>query len=173
MNDARPMTFTATDLPFAVNNEARRQNTMEFIAIIFGLLLCRRMGLSHFHYDLHGDSKSSLVWAKNSRVNSIIARRCNINFTTLSMHLDSQVATTQHKPGKLNTVFDGLSRHKTASEVGLDDSQMYDADSDRTIIELLHLCDPEYLIDTIDSHITLLCRYQKLLSPDPVLTVVK
>ena len=34
------ITFAAVDLPFDVNNEARRQNTMEFIAIIFGLLLC-------------------------------------------------------------------------------------------------------------------------------------
>ena len=32
------LTFAAVDLPFAVNNEAKRQNTMEFLAIIFGLL---------------------------------------------------------------------------------------------------------------------------------------
>jgi len=173
IDDDRLVTFAATDLPFVVNNEARRQNTMEFIAIVFGLLLCWRIGIAHFHYDLHGDSKSSLAWAKNSRVNSIIARRSNIVFTTLSMHLDSHVATTQHIPGKLNTVFDGLSRHKTASEVGLDDCLMYDADSDRVIIEFLQLCDPDYLIDTLNSHITLLCRCQTLLSPAPVLTVVK
>ena len=33
------LTFAAADLPFAVNNEAERQNTMELFAIIFGLLL--------------------------------------------------------------------------------------------------------------------------------------
>ena len=78
MDDDRLVNFAATDLPFAVNNEARRQNTMEFIAIVFSLLLCWRMGLAHFLYDLHGDS---------------------LVFTTLSMHLDSHVATTQHIPG--------------------------------------------------------------------------
>ena len=93
------LTFAAVDLPFQVNNEARRQNTMEFIAIVFGLLLCWCLGLSSFHYDLHGDSMSSLEWAKQSRVNSIIARRSNIVFTTLLVHLDAHVATTQHVPG--------------------------------------------------------------------------
>ena len=102
------VTFSAVNLPFMVNDEARRQNTMEFIAIVFGLLLCWRAGITSFSYDLHGDSMSSLAWAKNSRVNSIIARRSNIAFTTLSMHLDSHVVTTQHVPGHLNTVFCGL-----------------------------------------------------------------
>jgi hypothetical protein len=105
MSDDSLVTFAAVDLLFAVNDEARRQNTMEFIAIVFGLLLCWQSQLTHFHYDLHGDSVSSLAWARKSRVNSVIARRSNIVFTTLSMHLDSHVATTQHVPGKLNTVF--------------------------------------------------------------------
>jgi hypothetical protein len=40
MSDDSLVTFAAVDLLFAVNDEARRQNTMEFIAIVFGLLLC-------------------------------------------------------------------------------------------------------------------------------------
>ena len=53
------VTFSAVDLPFRVNDEARRQNTMEFIAIVFGLLLCWRGRLTNFSYNLHGDSMSS------------------------------------------------------------------------------------------------------------------
>ena len=67
--------IAAVDLPFAVNSEARRQNTMKFLAIIFGLLLCWRITKSDFYYNLHGDSMSSLAWAENGRVNSTLARR--------------------------------------------------------------------------------------------------
>ena len=158
------VTFSAVNLPFKVNDEACRQNTMEFIAIVFGLLLCWRAQLTNFSYDLHGDSMSSLAWAKSSRVNSIIARRSNIVFTTLSMHLDSHVATTQHVPGHLNVVFDGLSRNKTPTEVGLDNSKLYSAATDSALIQFLQLCDPDDPLDSIDSHIALLCRCQELLS---------
>ena len=37
-DDDKLLVFAAVDLPFAVNSEAKRQNTMEFLAIIFGLL---------------------------------------------------------------------------------------------------------------------------------------
>jgi hypothetical protein len=30
------LTFAALQLPFEVNNESKRQNTMEFVAVIFG-----------------------------------------------------------------------------------------------------------------------------------------
>jgi hypothetical protein len=52
------LTFAAVDLSFNVTNEARRQNTMEFLAIVLGLLLCWRWRLSNFQYNLHGDSMS-------------------------------------------------------------------------------------------------------------------
>ena len=32
------LTFAALQLPVEVNNESKRQNTMEFVAVIFGLL---------------------------------------------------------------------------------------------------------------------------------------
>ena len=80
-------------------------------AIIFELLLCWRLGITKFHYNLHGDSMSSLAWVKANRVNSSLARRENIVFTTLSMHLDANVAVTTHIPGILIVVFDGLSRN--------------------------------------------------------------
>ena len=108
-DDDELLVFAAVYLPFAVNSEAKRQNTMEFLAIIFGLLLCWRTTKSDFYYNLHGDSMSSLAWAENDRVNSTLARRGNIVFTTLSMHLGATVAVATRIPGKLNIIYDGLS----------------------------------------------------------------
>jgi len=36
--DSRLLTYAALQLPFAVTNESKRQNTIELVAIIFGLL---------------------------------------------------------------------------------------------------------------------------------------
>ena len=155
--------FAAVDLPFAVNNEAKRQNTMEFLAIVFGLLLCWRSHKSDFRYNLHGDSMSSLAWASKDRVNSKLARRGNIVYTMLSMHLGAQVAVTTHIPGKLNIIFDGLSRLLSPADVGLDIAFEYNAHDDVALLQFLQLCDPDAPIDTVDEHIHVLTSCQQLL----------
>ena len=157
------LVFAAVDLPFAVNSEARRQNTMKFLAIIFGLLLCWRTTKSDFYYNLHGDSMSSLAWAENGRVNSTLARRGNIVFTTLSMHLGATVAVATHIPGKLNKRHIYLSRLLTSSELGLDISLEYNASTDEQMLSFLQLCDPDAALDTIESHVNLLRTCQHLL----------
>jgi hypothetical protein len=136
---------------------------MEFLAIIFGLLLCWRTQKSNFSYNLHGDSMSSLAWAENDRVNSALARRGNIVYTTLSMYLDATVAVTTHIPGQLNIIYDGLSRLLTPSELGLDCSLEYNASNDESMLEFLHLCDPDAALHTIESHMNLLSSCQHLL----------
>jgi hypothetical protein len=45
--------FTALQMPFALTNESKRQNTMEFVAVVLGLLLAWRANLRNFHYLLH------------------------------------------------------------------------------------------------------------------------
>jgi hypothetical protein len=156
------ITFAAIDLPFVVNNEARRQNTMEFIAIVFGLLLCWKSKLINFHYNLH--SMSSLAWAQADRVNSILARRSNIVYTTLSMHLNAQVAVATHIPGKLNVIYDGLSRNILPADLGLDATKEYRANQDPSIITFLRLCDPEEPLTDITAHTTLLKTCHQLLA---------
>ena len=158
------LTFAAVDLPFAVNNEARRQSTIEFIAIIFGLLPCWRHGLTNFHYNLHGDNMSSLVWAQANRVNSSLARRKNIVLTTLSMHLDANVAVATHIPGVLNVVFDGLSRNVSPSDLGLDVSEEFNAANDASMLSFLRLCDPVDPIDDITAHTNLFQTCTSLLA---------
>jgi hypothetical protein len=58
-----------------------RDKTMEFVAVVLGLLLAWRSKSNNFHYLLHDDSPSSLAWAKSDRVNSLMARGANIVFT--------------------------------------------------------------------------------------------
>jgi len=148
--------YASLELPFQVTNESKRQNTMEFIAVILGLLLAWRSSLHNFTYNLHGDSVSSLAWAKADRVNSTIARQANIVFTTISVHLNAAVADTIHIPGSLNVIFDGLSRGLTPSELGLDQSRAYPADSDDALIQFISLCDPTAKLTDIHSHTDLL-----------------
>jgi len=159
------LSYVALALPFVVSNESRRQNTMEFIAIVFGFLLCWRLNFTRFHYDLHGDCMSSLAWANGDRTNSILARRSNIVFTTLSVHLDCQVATIEHVPGKLNIIMDGLSRDVDPSSLGLDPALQYDAAQDKSIIQFLRFCDPDTPLADIHDHTALMNECNALLRP--------
>ena len=158
------ITYAAMTLPFDVTNESKRQNTMEFIAVVLGLLLAWRASLHNFTYNLHGDSISSLAWAKADRVNSTLARPANIIFTTASVHLQATVAETVHIPGKLNVIFDGLSRGLTSQELGLNESLMYPVTTDATINEFIILCDPSTVLTDMRSHTNLLHRCTSLLT---------
>jgi hypothetical protein len=158
------VTYTALQIPFHVTNESKRQNTMEFLAVILGLLLAWRSNIRHFHYQLHGDSISSLAWAKADRVNSTLARRANIVFTTISIHLNATVADTVHVPGKLNVIFDGLSRGLSPLELGLDPTLCYNTTTDAAILTLIMLCDPSHDLTDMSSHTELLRRCTSVLT---------
>jgi hypothetical protein len=119
---------------------------MEFLAVILGLLLAWRSNVRNFHYQLHGDSISSLAWAKADRVNSTLARRANIVFTTITVHV----------PGTLNAIFDGLSSGLSPVELGLDPTLCYNTATDAGIIQLIMLCDPSLELTNMSSHTDLL-----------------
>ncbi len=142
MPNNRLVIYTALQLPFSVDNDSSNQNTMEFTAVVLGLLLAWRTKLSDFHYDLHGDNRSSLAWAKSDRVNSVLVRKANIIFTTISMHLNANLAEAEHIPGVLNTMFDGLSRGVSPQELHLDPLLMYNATADDAMIQLVRFCNP-------------------------------
>ena len=164
MTDSSLVAFTAFEIPFAVTNESKRQNTMEFLAVILGLLIAWRCNVRNFHYQLHGDSISSLAWAKADRVNSTLARRANIVFTTISIHLEATIADTLHVPGKMNVIFDGLSRGLSPLELGLDTTLQYDSAMDEGIVQLIMLCDPSRELTDMTSHTELLRQCTLLLT---------
>ena len=122
-----------------------------------------RTNLTAFYYDLHGDNMSSLAWARSDRTNSILARRANIIFTTVSMHVHAQLVTTEHIPGSMNTTFDGLSRNVSPAELGLDPTLMYPAASDSAITEFIQLCNPAIPLTDMLSHTSLLKQCYQLL----------
>ena len=144
----------ALQLPFTVDNDSSNQNTMEFTAVV---------KLSNFHYDLHGDNRSSLAWAKSDRVNSLLARRANIIFTTISMHLNANLAKAEHVPGVLNTVFDGLYCNVSPHDLGLDPLLMYHATADDAMLQLVQLCNPSDQLSDMMSHTALLQQCTNLL----------
>ncbi len=157
------LTYSALELPFQVTNESKRQNTMEFVAVVFGLLIAWRLRLTNFSYTLHGDNMSSLAWAQADRVNSTLARRANIVFTTISMHINASLSDTQHIPGIMNVLFDGLSRHISPTELGLDPTLMFNAADDVSILRFVQLCDPALELSDIQSHHDLLHQCTMLL----------
>ena len=159
----RLVIYTALQLPFTVDNDSSNQNTIEFTAVVLSLLLAWRAKMSNFHYDLHGDNKSSLAWAKLNRVNSVLARKANIIFTTISMHLNANLAEAEHVPGVLNTVFDGLPRNVSPQKLGLDPLLMYNAAADDAIVQLVQLCNPAEQLSDMTSHTALLQHCTSLL----------
>lgn len=145
--------FTATPLPFAVSADSSRQNTCEYLAVLLGLALAAQRGLRQFSYTLYGDSVSSLAWVTADRVASDVARRANLALVVLSVHLDAHVASTIHVPGVLNTVYDGLSRGRSAAEVGLDPALQQQLTADNPAVQILRLCDPAVPITTAPEHL--------------------
>jgi hypothetical protein len=111
--------FTALPLPFPLTSEAKKQNTFEYGAVVLGLLVCHILGLRHRSCELHGDSISSLTWSLRDRADSILARRTNIGCTIAAAHIDMTFTSTVHVPGKVNVIWDGMSRGKSAGVVGL------------------------------------------------------
>ena len=79
------------------------------------------------------------------------------------MHLNATITDTEHIPGKLNVIFDGLSRNVSPQQLGLDPTLMYPAASDTAVIQFIALCDPEQPLSDITSHTQLLQQCQTLL----------
>ena len=121
-------------------------------AIIFELLLCWRLGITKFHYNLHGDSMSSLAWAKANRVNSSLARRENIVFTTLSMHLTQ---TLQSQPTFLVSLSSSLMGFPEMCPQPPNVSKEFNAANNVSMLSILRLCDPDDPIDDITVHTNL------------------
>jgi len=59
------------------------------------------------------------------------------------MHLDANVAIATHIPGKLNVLYDRLSRNVSPEDLDIDASKEYAASSDHNFVSILQLCDPE------------------------------
>ena len=154
--------FTAPMLPFTVSSDSSRQNTCEFLAVVLGLVLAATLDIRDASYTLFGDSVSSLAWATSGRVASTLAARANLALAALSVQLNADVADTVHVPGKLNTVYDGLSRGKTAEEVGLPPALQVFFPDTHPAAEILALCDPSLPMPAALEITSLIGRFVRL-----------
>jgi hypothetical protein len=139
---ARLLGFTVVTLPFPATTDSSFQNTYEYMAVLAGLLLAQHLGYTSFAYSLHGDSVSSLQWSTRGRAASSRARRTNVAIALLSVHLRATLVDTVHVPGVDNIVYDGLSRGKTASEVGLEPTLQIFWPTLGPTMSVLRSCDP-------------------------------
>ena len=71
------------------------------------------------------------------------------------MHLDCGIDHTEHVPGELNVIYDGLSRDLPAEAVGLPPSLQLPITFTHPYAAILRLCDPTQPMTSPDDHITL------------------
>ena len=158
------LAVTSLHSPFVPTVESKKQNTYEYLAILVGILLAKHLHLRDFSYRLLGDSKSSLRWAVKDRAASVLARRANIGLTLVSVAINANVAETEHVPGVDNIIFDGLSRGKTMSEVGLDPSLWFYFPPTHPLHQYIVLCDPDVPLISFSEHAELTATLLALLA---------
>ena len=97
-------------LPFDLKNDPSYQNVVEFLAVILGMIMMRREGLSNVTIKLKGDSKSSLKWGSTELFKGNLVQRASIVFILLGVHANITVEESEHWAGLLNVRCDRLSR---------------------------------------------------------------
>ena len=155
--------FTAHLLPFTFTTDSSKQNTCEFLAVVLGLVLAASLHIRHASYVLYGDSVSSLAWASSGRAASCLAARANLALASLSVQLNVDVAGTVHVPGHQNVVYDGLSRGKTAEEVGLPPSLQVSFPPSHPAAAIVALCDPALPLPTALAMTALMGQFIRLI----------
>lgn len=159
--------FTALPAPFTTTSDSSFQNTYEFLAVVLGVLLARYCHHQHCAAVLYGDNVSSLHWAASDRASSELAHRANIGFTLAACDIDCVVTETVHVPGVDNVVYDGLSRGKSAVEVGLDPAKQVFFPPSHPIHQFISLCDPLAPLSTLQERMQLSAAFVDLLA-DPL-----
>jgi hypothetical protein len=156
--------FVVFPIPFAIGTDSSFQNTCEFLAIIAGFLVARRLGLTDCSASLYGDSVSSLHWADCGRATSTLARRANLGLALLSMSTGLTTHDVIHVPGVENVTYDGLSRGRSALEVGLDPNLELHFSPQSPEHQFLALCDPFQPMTSAADHFAATAAFQDLLS---------
>lgn len=158
--------YTRLDVPYATDMDSSKQNTNEYITVVLGLLLCKRLAHAptDFAYNLIGDSMASLSWCRKGFVSSSLARRANIGWTMVNVDMNATVAVTQHIPGTYNVIYDGLSRGQTGRDVGLPPELYIPVEPDSPIAQYITLCNPALPLSSPSDHSALSIAFMDLLS---------
>ena len=125
---ARPFSSFRVMLGFAVlpsrffaTTDSSFQNTYEYLAILFGLLLSKTLGPRDCVFAVLEDSRSSLAWVLKGRARSPLCRRASIGFSILAVDVADSIYETEYVSSKDNVVCDVLSHDVHPSQLGLDE----------------------------------------------------
>lgn len=157
--------YTRLVIPYLVTDDSSFQNTCEFIAVLLGLLLIKQTGCvaPGFAYDLVGDNVTSLSWVRRGYTASVLARRANVGFSLVAVDLDATLAETRHIAGELNVVYDGLSRGKSGTDVGLPAELYVPLSLECLAVRYVVLCDPSVPTAEVFDHLQLSNQFVSLL----------
>jgi hypothetical protein len=123
-------------------DDSSYQNCAEFITKVVGLLGLAKLGVRDQSLHIIGDNVSALAWTRKGRAKSTLARNAVLVFVVVSLELGITIDGTDHLAGKSNVVCDGLSRGKSARDVGIPEASMLALEGDPLLRRLLQLCDP-------------------------------
>jgi hypothetical protein len=149
--------YTSLILPYKTNNDSSYQNTKEYSAVLLGLALIKqeRLTVGGFAYNVCGDNTTSLAWVEKERAASTLARRANIGTSLLTTDLDAYIAEIRHIAGVDNKIYDGLSRGKKGTELGLPADLEVVLYPDSMATRYIALCNPHLPLESPEEHIAL------------------
>lgn len=136
------------------------QNTVEFIAVVFGLLALASVGVRDVAVRLRGDSMSALTWALRRSYKSPLARGAATVYTMLGLHYNISVRESIHIPGVSNVDCDSLSRfYTTPGALGFTPEDVLFPDGCPIVVAFLEFVDPcAEFFDTTESACAYLAR---------------
>jgi len=147
---------------YADSSDSGYQNTMEFTAIVLGMILIIQRKVRGKLISLVGDNTTSLKWSTNGRVKSAYALQSAVVFALLGTQFGLEVAETRHIAGTLNTECDSLSRGYLSGDETYD-SMTVTLEGNELLKECVHLVDPFVKLTTVSDFTTLWTRVSCLL----------
>ena len=122
--------------------ESSNQNSMEFIAILFAMIILAIRGVRNIAIHIEGDSRSSLAWSRNEKFRSHRVVYAAMFYIILAAETGMYVVDTNWIAGKRNIVSDEISRGMHPRELGYSDDQIVELENSTIIRRIFELINP-------------------------------
>lgn len=103
---------------YALGNESRYQNSMEFISAVMGLACLTWLGIRDAEVEVLGDNMASLCWMSSMKFKPGSSTSAAIAYMLLQQVVGLRVVNTVFRAGVLNFRADALSRNTSPSVFG-------------------------------------------------------
>lgn len=137
------MYVTSYQFQFALHEESRYQNSVEFIAVVVGFWILYRAGIRNCNVRLEGDSRTALTWGTTERFKGLLNLGSVIAFIMLGTRFNIWVSDSVHIPGVDNVTYDALSRGTTCDQLGFNHAIIVNLSNDIQFVRLMELCNPQ------------------------------